>query len=97
MTYTKASGTRIGRCKNSLCATLAKHLAMLQVAGEGEASSVKMKELIEGLGSGTKWEREYTTGAEWRKTLTLSRSNKSCAGKVQQGSSCRMAIIQEYY
>ena len=56
----------------ALYATLAKQSAMLQVAGEGEASSssVKMRELIEGLGSGTKWEGEYTTRAVWRKTLT---------------------------
>jgi hypothetical protein len=42
---------------------------MLQVAGEGEASSAKMQSLIEGLRTGTPWDEVFTTQGCWRKTL----------------------------
>ena len=43
-----------------LCLTLTKQSAMLQVAGEGEASSAKMMGLIEGLSTGTEWDGRFT-------------------------------------
>ena len=40
---------------------------MMQVAGEGEASSVKMKALTEGLVANNKWEGVFSTEYCWRK------------------------------
>ncbi len=44
---------------------------MMQVAGEGEASSIKIKCLTEGLVSQTKWEGVFNTPYCWRKTRGL--------------------------
>jgi hypothetical protein len=50
---------------------LAQQSAMMQVAGEGEASSIKIKCLTEGLVSQTKWEGVFNTPYCWRKTRGL--------------------------
>ena len=52
---------------SELCAGIAKQSAMMQVAGEGEASSVKMKALTEGLVANNKWEGVFSTEYCWRK------------------------------
>ena len=55
----------------TLCKMLAQQSAMMQVAGEGEASSVKIKCLTEGLVTQTKWEGVFNTPYCWRKTRKL--------------------------
>ena len=49
-------------------AALASQAVMMQVAGVGEASSKKMKVLVEGLSSGTEWEDKLDPEYVWRKT-----------------------------
>ena len=51
-----------------LCAALSKQLAMMQMANEGEALSVKMKALTKGLVAKTKWQGVFNTKYCWRKT-----------------------------
>ncbi len=53
---------------SKFCATLSKQSAMMQFANEGEASSVKMKALTEGLVANTKWQNMFSTEYCWRKT-----------------------------
>ena len=53
---------------SKLCAALSKQSAMMQIANEGEASSVKMKALTEGLVANTKWQNVFSTEYCWRKT-----------------------------
>ena len=55
----------------TLCKALAQQSAMMQVAGEGDASSVKIKCLTEGLVAQTKWEGVFNTPYCWRKTRGL--------------------------
>ncbi len=44
---------------DSLHTALATHSSMLQISGEGEASSGKMKTLTAGLIAGTEWENKF--------------------------------------
>lgn len=53
-----------------LPSALAAQAVMMQVAGVGEASAKKMKVLVEGLTSGTKWEDKINPDYTWRKTRT---------------------------
>ena len=47
---------------------LATHSTMMQVAGEGEASSGKMISLTAGLVAGTAWENKFNLDYCWRRT-----------------------------
>ncbi len=68
-----ASPAKCGRptiIPSALTAALATHSAMMQVAAEGEASSVKIKSLAEGWVAETKWEGKMNIEYVWRKTCT---------------------------
>ena len=47
---------------------LATHSAMMQVSGEGEASSVKMKATLHALVAGTQHENKFSMEYAWRRT-----------------------------
>ncbi len=53
---------------SKLCAALSKQSVMMQVANEGEASSVKLKALTKGLVAKTIWQGAFSTEYCWRKT-----------------------------
>jgi hypothetical protein len=47
---------------------LACHFVMMQVSGEGEASSLKMRAISSAITLGTKFEHTFSTNYLWRKT-----------------------------
>jgi hypothetical protein len=51
----------------ALCTSLATQSAMMQVSGEGEASSVRIRALPNGFVLQTKWEGTFNTEYCWRK------------------------------
>jgi hypothetical protein len=53
---------------SKVCAALSKQSAVMKFENEGEASSVKMKALTEGLVANTKWQNVFSTEYCWRKT-----------------------------
>ncbi len=53
-----------------LSKALWRQSAMMQVAGEGEASAKKMKAITEGLVTNTKWQGSFNKEYFWRKTRT---------------------------
>ena len=64
------SPSKLGRPKRipfQLVTALAKQLAMMQVASEGEASGKKIKALTEGLVTGTKWESVFSMEYCWKR------------------------------
>ena len=52
----------------SLSVAMARQLAMMEVAGEGETSAKKMKALTKGLVTNTKWQGTFSNKYLWRKT-----------------------------
>jgi hypothetical protein len=76
--YDAMEGNRIGMSPHKrghpsiipdlLHTALATHSSMLQVSGEGEASSSKMKTLTAGLVVGTEWENKFNIDYCWHRT-----------------------------
>jgi len=80
-----------------LCAALSKQSAMMQMVNEGEASSVKMKALTEGLVAKTKWQGVFNTEYCWRKTRKNHPEILNPVKAKVRGSPCGMVVIQEHY
>ena len=74
---------------NSLHTALATHSSMLQVSGEEEASSSKMKTLTAGLVMGTEWKNKFNIDYCWHRTRAKNPAILNLV-KVKNNEDCRI-------